>query len=469
MRTFRHETALFLLALIIGLTIRLIGLGAQPLSDEEAKWALQAWNAARGVPIQLGSNVAYVSLTSGLFFVFGGASTALARLIPALAGSALIAIPLLFRERLKPRPAVILAFAFALEPGLAALSRQAGSPILGVVFTLAAWGFWEQRKLSWAGAFAGLALISGPILWPGLLGLALAWALLRPFASRNGAPTPTKRRAPASPNRDWITLAAYALGSIIIIGTGFMTAPGGLSSWIASAPEYISGWTRLSDLPLSLLPLSVLLYQPLGLLLALVAGVAGWVQGRWRARQLSVWMLVAFFLALLYSSHQVADLVWMLIPMWALASLQIARALNVPGEDRREVLGAIGLSFLILVFMWMDFLSLRRPGIPGDQVQLRIWLLAGSFLLLAVSLLLVAVGWSQRIAKFGALWGLAAFLSVYSGAMLMAAAGHRRVPNSAEMWQPGAQLPMANLLFSTVRDQSVWSGKDANEQPVVIT
>ncbi len=468
MRTFRRETALFLLALLLGLTIRLVGLGVQPLSDQEAKWALQALDVAKGMRTVVGSNSGYVALTSALFFAFGDASNLLARLIPALAGGALILVPMLFREQIKPRPAVILAFALALEPGLTALSRQAGSAMPALTFTLAAWGFWGQRKLPWAGASAGLALISGPALWPGMLGLAITWALLRPLMDKAGSAARSRRRSSAEPGRAWVTVGAYAIGSMVLVGTMFMTVPRGLSAWMASLPEYVGGWTHPTDFPGGLIPLSLVLYQPLGLLLALIAAVRGWVQGKSRARRLSLWMLVAFLLALFNPSHHVADLVWMLIPLWTLAALETARALNVPREDRREVLGAVGVSLLVLVFMWLDFLALRRPGMPGDQTELRVWLLVGSFLLLAVSLLLVAVGWSKRIATHGTTWGLAAFLGVYSVAMLMAAAGHRQVPNSAEMWRSDAQLPMADVLLSTVQDQSEWSGMDANEQPLVI-
>src|SRR5512139_1626650 len=176
MRTFRRETALYLLALLIGTLVRLIGLGALPLSDLESRWALQALDISNGIRPTLGSQPAYVVLTSALFYALGGATNALARLIPALTGSAMILIPILFRERLKPRAAVILALALALEPGLAAISRQAGSPIMALGFALAAWGFWEKRLVPWAGACAGLALLSGSLLWPGLLGLAITWA-----------------------------------------------------------------------------------------------------------------------------------------------------------------------------------------------------------------------------------------------------------------------------------------------------
>jgi hypothetical protein len=100
--------------------------------------------------------------------------------------------------------------------------------------------------------------------------------------------------------------------------------------------------------------------------------------------------------------------------------------------------------------------------------MLRTWLLVGSFFLLLISLLLVGVGWSVRAARYGAVWGLAAFLGVYSFGVLMAAAGHRNLANSAEMWRPGAQLPMADLLLSTVQEQSAWSNLDQNSQPVTI-
>ncbi len=340
--------------------------------------------------------------------------------------------------------------------------------MLAVTFALAAWGFWEHRKLPSAGASAGLALISGSGLWPGLLGLAITWALLRTLMDRTGSAARLRRRSSVEPSRPWITVGAYAMGSIVLVGTVFMTVPRGLSAWMAGLPEYVGGWTHPTDFPGHLVPLSLVLYQPLGLLLALVAAVRGWAQGKSRARRLSLWMLVAFLLVIFSPSHHVEDLVWMLIPLWALAALEVARALNVRREDRREVLGAVVVSLLVLVFMWLDFLALRRPGVPGDQTGLRVWLLVGAFLLLAVSLLLVAVGWSKRIATNGATWGLAAFLGVYSVAMLMAAAGIRQIPGSAEMWRSDAQLPMADLLLSTVQDQSVWSGMDANEQPLVI-
>jgi 4-amino-4-deoxy-L-arabinose transferase-like glycosyltransferase len=461
MRSFPRETALYLLALLIGLAVRLIGLGGLPLTDTEARWALQALEVANGARPVLGSQPAYIVLTSALFFTFGGATNALARLIPALTGSALILVPALFKERLKPRPALIMAFAVALEPGITAISRQVGSPIMAITFVLLAWGLWEKRVFRWSGICAGMALLSGSALWVGLLGFAIAWAILRPFEHEAVASSMPPRNA-------WRTASGYALGAIVGVGSLLLLAPSGLSAWAAGLPEYISGWTQASGIPGGMLLFSLLAYQPLGILLALIATVRGWIQRSFRVRRLSLWMLVALLLALFYPSHQATDLAWMLVPLWALASLEAARNLNVRPHDRREVLGAVALSFIILVFIWLNFLQLIRPMIPPGQITARIWLLLGSLFLLVVSLLLVAVGWSIRAAQYGAVWGIAAFLGVYSFAALMGAAGLRSLPEGVEMWRTGPRPVDAALLLNTVRDSSAWSDRDVNAQPVTI-
>src|SRR5512146_1542679 len=145
MRRFRYEPLLYGLAFILALAIRVVKLDTPPLSDNEARWALQALGVAQGTRPLLGSQPAYILLTSVLFYLLGAGTNFLARLVPALAGSALSLVPSLFAHRLKPRPTVILAFLLALEPGLVALSRQAGSGILAISFFLLAWGMWENR------------------------------------------------------------------------------------------------------------------------------------------------------------------------------------------------------------------------------------------------------------------------------------------------------------------------------------
>src|SRR5512138_1379152 len=117
MRRFRYAPLLYLLAFILAFAVRLVKLDTPPLSDNEARWALQALGVAQGMRPLLGSQPAYILLTSVLFYGLGAGTNFLARFVPALAGSALVLVPALFAHRLKPRTSVVLAFMLALEPG----------------------------------------------------------------------------------------------------------------------------------------------------------------------------------------------------------------------------------------------------------------------------------------------------------------------------------------------------------------
>ena len=142
----KYEGWLYGLAFLIALGLRLLQLGTAPLTDSEANLALQALHIANGTRPLLGPQPAYILLTSVLFLIFESTNF-LARLVPALVGSAMVFAPMFFREKLGARPALILAFLFAIDPGLVALSRLAGGVVLAVAFTLFAWGMWNRPAL----------------------------------------------------------------------------------------------------------------------------------------------------------------------------------------------------------------------------------------------------------------------------------------------------------------------------------
>jgi len=257
MKPFRHQTALYVIAFLLALAVRLIRLGTWMLTDTEAQWALQALGVAQGAHPALGSQPAYVLLTSIVFFFYGGGTNFLARFVPALAGSFLVFVPFLFRERLKPRPSLILAFFLAFDPGLVALSRQAGSAILAVTFVLFAWGFWERRQSRFAGVFAGLALLSGASLWEGLLGLGLTWAILQVLEARG------KTESASHPARgEWLSALWFGIGTLLVIGTLFFLSPNGLGAWLSSLPEYLSDWIHPSGISVGMMIFSLIAYQP---------------------------------------------------------------------------------------------------------------------------------------------------------------------------------------------------------------
>src|SRR5258706_7993474 len=140
-RRFKYEGWLYGLAFLLALGLRLIGLGAMSLNDAEASLALQALHLAQGLRPALGPHPAYILFTMPLFFLYGGGTNFLARVFPALVGSALVFPPFLFADRLKPRPSPLLAIFIALHPRLTAISPQARRPILAITFLVVALGF----------------------------------------------------------------------------------------------------------------------------------------------------------------------------------------------------------------------------------------------------------------------------------------------------------------------------------------
>ncbi|NOY99298.1 MAG: hypothetical protein GXP40_08895 [Chloroflexi bacterium] len=455
---------LYFLAFLLALGLRFVQLGALPLSDSEAVWALQALQVAQGSKPLLGPQPGYILLTSIPFFIFGGTNF-LARFWPALAGSALVFAPCFFRKQLGERPALVLAFGLALEPGLVAVSRGAGGMMLAIAFTLLAWAMWQDERPGLAGIFGGLALLGGPSLWAGLLGLGLAWAIaqgvLPPAGTESGAGGGRVRTEGVK------TALTYGLGTLLLAGTLFFLVPNGLSAGLSSLSAYALGW-RTPGVPARQLLGALLAYQPLALVFGAISAARGWLQDDRTVKGLSLWLLTTLVLALAYPAHQVSDLAWALLPLWALAAIELARHLRIPAYDRIEAAGVAALTLVLLIFTWLNLagLSLLPAGSPLSTN--RLLLLGGSLLLLLLSLALVAMGWTVETATLGGTWGAVIVLGFYTLGTAWGATG-LRTPSGVELWNSGTRVAQADLLLQTIDDLSTWSSGNAKAQPVTIS
>ena len=482
-RSPRYEKILYLLAFLLALGLRFVRLGEFPLTDSEARLALDALQIAQGQSPALSSHVAYTNLTAVLFFVFGSFNF-LARFWPALAGTALIFIPFLFRDWLKPRPALLLAFFFAIDPAFVALSRQAGSPILAVTSSLLAAGFWFRRQPRLAGVFLALALLSGPAFWPGLLGLLLTWMLSqftytgRKVNTYTGTQVHTEHASPnsqpltpipqsATPFTIYQLLITSSLLTLLATSTLLLLAPQGLGAWLASLPAYLTGWVSPIAVPAGRLFLALGVYQLLGILFALVAIIRGWWNGGRRVIRLSLWVLIALLLAVFYPARQTADLAWMLIPLWTLAAFELARHLEFVREDRLETTGVMVFTVLLLAFAWMDVNSLRSFPIPSANATRLILAFFGALLLLILSVALVAFGWSVRVARVGAAWGVTILLGLYTLGAAWGGTGLRN-SNAVELWDSSPRIAQADLLSQTADEISEWATGHADDLPVTV-
>jgi hypothetical protein len=453
------ENGLFALAFGLAVAVRLLRLGEIPLSDDEARWAMQAFDLTKGLRPEIGAQPAYVLLTALTFYILQASNFA-ARLIPALAGSALVFTPLFFLDRLGNKAMLVLSFALALEPGLLALSRLAGSPILAITAVMFAWGLWRTGKIRAAGVLAGVALLSGPALWPGLIGLGAAYAFIRGFASAEAnaeaAPELASDQPQATPLRQNLLLAgAFALGTYLALGSFFLLAPGGLSGGMLSIPGYFGQWLDFTDVPGSRLLAALVLYQPLALILASAALIRGLPQRDRSTSALAFWLVLALVLALANPSRQVADLAWALIPLWALAALEISRHLNPIQDGVWETLGMTGLTLGFLFFAGLNFYSIALVDTDPVRIQLHWGVLFGALVLLGLSIALVAFGWSKETSLQGSLWGALIVGVLYTLAVAMAAGGLRTY-RTVEMWPTGTQTAQADALLGQMKDTARW-------------
>ncbi|MCI0519221.1 MAG: hypothetical protein L0Z70_03080 [Chloroflexi bacterium] len=448
-----QEIALYLAVFALALAARLLNLGLTPLLDGEAALAWQAMNLLKDAPSPLLPHPAYLSL-SGLSFAFFGATDFMARLWPALMGSLLALIPVAFRGYLGRFPALLLALGLALDPGLAAVSRLVGGPALALSFTLLALGLANAGKSAAAGVAAGLALLSGPGVIPGWLGLGLAWALDAWLARREE----TFQQMAIQVN--WRTFFIAGGSALLLGGTCFMLSPRGLGAWAAGLPAYFSGWLTPSGVPALRLLGALAIYQPLALIFGLAGALRAWLKFDRFNRLLSVWFTLALLLALLYPARQTADLIWAIVPLWALAAGELARSFAPAGEKSVIPWVQGALVVILLTLIWTNVAVLSRGGITQQDIYLRLGVIFGAAALAAVSAALVGLGWSWAYVRLALSWAVFAALGLY-GVSALWASTQPELTRRFELWRPTPLTADADLLVDTIADLSAWqTGED---------
>lgn len=476
---FTFEHLLYLLALLLALALRLYRLGAAPLADYEAQWALQALGLVKDQAGAVGAQPLYILYTS-LLFALLGSTNFLARLLPALAGSLLVLVPLFYYPWLAKTPVlryagVILAFGLAIDPGLLALSRLAGGSTLAILFVLLALALILRQKPVWAGVSAALALLSGPAVLQGVLGLLIFWGLARLLRSRLSPEKPltTIREGDGQPQEFGLSISSLrggliALGvTLVLAGTFFLRFPQGLGALVSTLPAYGQGFINppllatLGSPALVLLyqPLTLLIYHSLPLLFGLGAVLRAWLPQTFsfeaqHSRLLSLWLVAALVLALLYPARQVGDLAWALLPLWALAALELSHHLG-QAEQRMSKWVAAGLAALLLLMA--AILQFNLSGLSRFEISpLLFWAMLGGVLLFAAAAIaLIGFGWSWNAARLGAMWGVCLVLLV--GMIVTGWRVAQLNPNGAqELLNVPPAAGQVDLMITTLKDLSIW-------------
>jgi hypothetical protein len=459
-----NEDLLYLLAFAVALLMRLAVLGLHPLTEHEAGFALQAWQAAHGESFVMVSHPAYIQLTGLLFFLFGSGDV-LARLLPALAGSCVVLLPLALRQQLGRKAALVAAFGLALDPISIAISRQAGSPAMALGFLALAVYLWTQRRFLASGAAAGLLLLSGPSMVYGVLSLLVSGLIVRRSAAETLSPGLNKD--------DFRRFLFGAAAAILLPGTFFTNQPQGLAAMVQSIPDFLTGWLPgAAGVSLVQVLLALAVYQPFGLIFGILALLDQRRGSHKLDPQLAVLVLVPLAAVLLYPGRQVWMLMWVMIPIWLLAGRYLGEFLTLPEEeDRPFAYGEAAFYVVLLAYWWHNLAKLTTQAglvVPEGYSLTDLWAfdptarvyvirLAVVFLVPLVLLAmsgLVSLGWRGNFFSHGAVWGLGVFLVFY---LLVAAFGFSSGSDQLanELWLQGPGSGTIDEMVTAIEQISI--------------
>lgn len=453
--------------LLAGGALRLGGLDRLPLTPTEAASALHAAEAVdRGSPFAIATDdprsdhAPFYTNATGGFMGTMGVSSAVARLLPAIAAALLLVVPLLLLEQLGPWTAMATIGLIIISPTAQAVARTASgqSPaILGLVLALALLARDQGRSRAArivAGLSLGLGAAAGPSFWMGVFGLSLGF--MSSGLWRGG-----KSGGPLAELRDWersweILLVAAA--AFLLAAGWFGTRLEGIGEGVAAPGVWLAGWVGPGGFPL----LTGVALIPIYELLPLAAGSASLLRGVDRSdpflRGLLFWALGALAAYLVYPGRTPADLLWFVVPasvlaahflVWLLGSIA---TLEVPYT-------ALSLAALVLSILLFAYIQLEAAGSGLGLASLerggQVGFAAAGLMFVVAIVVLFGIGWSWREAGLALGLALTVALSSVSISFAWRLTLDRTAASGQELWRPAASTQSLELLDETLEAVAV--------------
>lgn len=414
-RWYTDERLVILAIGVLGLLLRITNLNSVPFSSTEARDAIGALSAARSTLVGTASSPIYQSLTALNFYLFR-ANPFFARLWPALAGSSLAFVPLLWRKKLGSLPAVLLAGAFAFDPVLVTLSRQAGGGIFTAVGLIWAASLFMKRKPVGLGIALAAAWLSGPWFWIAVgasgLGLGLyAWSQSQAGRGRWSETCPFRTKG----FRD--AAAISFIVSMVIIATGFFLNPADISGAASGLAQFWPSSQDSGQVPLVTSIFRLAAYSIPVLLLALPAALSAWKEKNKQNQIISLTAGLVLISVLLFRRFGGAGFVLLHCLLWLLAVETLTKQIRLNPEHKHIALAAFILGISVGAYLALTAKKLVNPVQIGYSFgQSAIALILGLLLLLLV-FVLIMMGWSLTTARKGIvsavmLWMLAFIFSL---------------------------------------------------------
>ncbi|MFQ5767094.1 MAG: hypothetical protein ACE5ID_03815 [Acidobacteriota bacterium] len=328
------------------------------LTTPEAATGWQAWMAAQGtdrtppagsLPLPDGP-LLFVAQTALFWMIRSG--DGMARLMPALCGSALILVPWLFRKQLGPIGALAASTLIALDPRFVALSRSATGESAALLLSLLS-AACLLRAPRYFPVMCGLLLTTGSYAWSFLPLLAmLAWLNRARFSRSKLVP-----------------LLAGCGVTLLVVSTGFFTQSEGPGLLSAGLTRWIHQWSAPQSLGAVLIQL--LRSSPL-LVTSACFGMVIRATKKQGVRRVSRWFFPIWLVwgMVLAWGRGPGDLIWLELPLlYASASAWEAAWCTLNRGTRLWKRALIGSAVLILLGMTIRHHALLQPDPAATELQ----------------------------------------------------------------------------------------------------
>lgn len=409
----KREFLLLFAALAIGLGLRLIGSGATLFTGDELKLVYQAFLSSQQSAVSSSSVLAYTGLTSLMFFLFEP-SNFIARLLPALIGASIIAVPWFWKDKLGTKTSLILSLAIAIDPTFVVFSRA----INGGIFAFAGilWGLtlFRIRKPVLAGIALGIAFLGGVSFWNYLVLLAVVYIvtrLIQPSFRISGHCNIAGDKL----TKEFAMAAVGFVITIVIVCTSFLLDPAGIGGAGSGILEFFNQFVSRFEKPIYHLIYLLLAHSILPIILfflGLFKTLGKESHSVYRIAGLSAAFAVVFSMLISRSSFEL--LLFPIFLIWIGGALWLAE-LKIKKSDLNFT--STGISIFILSMLVYIFHNLRRLSaiqLSNPQfLNISLMIIAG-IILIVLTWWLVVYAWSKPTGNRVVMITLLAFLAVIS-------------------------------------------------------
>ena len=455
----------FFIVFTFAILVRFLNLGNLPLSDFEAKIALNSSQILSGNNAHFTSDVFLTNINAMFIYLFGN-SNFVVRLFSAVFGTLLVFTPFLFRKVIDNKFLFVISVWMAIDPVLISLSRQINSSLLCLFFGVLLIYYIRQKNEIATGIFSTILLLCGTSFWFG------TFPLIVMFVYR------TFRKSKTNENEngfsafiDQFRIKRYLISlvvSLVFISTFGLVFRSQFVGVLQGLIDYFQGWGLSSTVNIMEIVRAIIIYEfPL-----IIFGLLGIILFSRTFNKylglIAIWLFLSIIHFITYPIISIANSVWVVIPLLIFGSLFIRKYAFDPGQNRK-IIGLIsGIGFVLMEFLTLITINLmtNAASLAQSPISKTIMVIAGVVLVLFAIFL---IGWSLswKIAGKSLLFIFIVYFGIYTLSAGWNGAGLRS-PYENDMLYLNPIPVSEKLLISTIENYSEWNHGSKQEGQIQV-